>query len=134
MDRNVLELQVGDLVMWTGKETEHSSLKRRLIYQVVSKKLEGTPPHENWRHQLRVAFDFEQPSGTNLQTISWSSWELKKLSLLDLGTLRIHFDTFIKWWAETQGFEDQYERPEDGKYGPAVAKAGGDPDNGTPPT
>jgi hypothetical protein len=103
----------GDLVVWTGKQTEHSTLKNHIIYQVMSKKVETTPPitpggtpSEHIRFMLRPAFDFQKPMGVAINSLSWSDHELRKVSLVDLGVLRLSFDNFIREYARFQGMED----------------------------
>lgn len=103
----------GDLVVWTGKQSEHSTLKNHIIYQVVARKLEKNEPimpggqsHETVRFTLRPAFDFTRPMGIAINTLSWSDHELRKVTLVDLGVLRLSFDNFIREYARFQGMED----------------------------
>ena len=103
----------GDLVVWTGKQTEHTTLKNHIIYQVMSKKIETSPPitpgnpsTEHTRLMLRPAFDFQRPLGTAINTLSWSDHELRKVTLVDLGVIRLAFDNFIREFARQQGMED----------------------------
>jgi hypothetical protein len=106
-------LNEGDLVIWTGKQSEHSTLKNHIIYQVMSKKLETSPPitpggtpSEHWRLNLRPAFDFQRPLGVAVNTLSWSDHELRKVTLVDLGVVRLAFDNFIREFARMNGMED----------------------------
>lgn len=100
------ELFVGDLVMYTGKVTEHSSFRRGSIYQVIKKK-EPTDPEYAATYHFRLVFDMENPMGSPLDTVGFSTTrEMKKLSLLDLATIRLHFDNFIREWAKAVGEAD----------------------------
>lgn len=100
------ELAVGDLCMWMGKPSEYSGLSRRVIYQCVEKKRRDEPSKE-LVYRYRVAFDFENPMGSSLDlTNLTSSRDMKRMSLLDVATLRLHFDCFIKEWAQAQGAGD----------------------------
>lgn len=102
----------GDLVIWTGKQTETSTLKNRVIYQVMKKTIEttegllGGKSFTSTRLHLRVVYDIGQPMGVHINTSSWSEHELKKLSLVDLGIIRMTFDNFIREYARLQGMED----------------------------
>lgn len=97
------ELQVGDLVLWTGKPSEYSSFSRRIVYQVVERKEPEKDSHYV-TYRFRAAFDFENPMGTLCDVTGFStSREMKRLSLLDLATLRLHFDNFIREWAKQVG-------------------------------
>lgn len=103
----------GDLVVWTGKQGEHSTLKNHIIYQVMSRKIEkspsitpGGPEYESLRFTLRPAFDFQKPMGVAINTVTWSDHELRKVTLVDLGVLRLSFDNFIREYARFQGMED----------------------------
>lgn len=132
-------LDVGDLVMWCGKQTEGSMLRQRVIYLVTAKtetNVETVIPtgYPSYRYYLRPAFDFERPTGQDMSQVSWSSHDLKLISLLDLCTMRLHFDSFIRWWAKTQGLEDTGDRPEDGRHRPAATEAGESADTGAPAT
>lgn len=96
----------GDLVMWHGKQTEHTSLKNRVVYQVMQVEerdsdLIGTMV----TFKLRPAFDIGQPMGVAVHTISWSSSELRKVTLVDLGVIRLSFDNFIREYARMLGME-----------------------------
>lgn len=102
----------GDLVVWVGKQTEHSTLKNRIIYEVMKKEVEtkdglGGIPWTTTRLTLRPAYDFERPTGVSVGTVTWSTVsELRKLSLVDLGVIRLTFDNFIREFARQQGMED----------------------------
>lgn len=103
------ELQVGDLVMYVGKVTEHMPLHRRCIYKVVRKRHPEDAQHVATYH-FRPVFDFENPLGQSLDMIGWSTLrDLRKLSLVDLGTLRLHFDNFIREWARQVGHDNADE-------------------------
>jgi hypothetical protein len=126
------ELSVGDLCLFTGDE-KFSSLKSRLVYQVVSKEdatmVSGYPQH---RYRYRVAFDLENPSGTSTDTsITFSSTRgMKKITLLDLGTLRLHLDEFVRWYARYKGMEADATRSDTGSDGAAGPASRRDPDQG----
>lgn len=102
------ELNVGDLVMFTGRVSEHNIIHRRIIYKVVAKDSISSP-WAKFNYKYRVAFDFENPLGTELDsTGSMSDRDLKKISLLDLGVIRLMFDNFIKEWSHKQGFDAEH--------------------------
>lgn len=116
LSREAWTLNEGDLVIWTGKQTEHSTLSRRVIYHVIKKEEEqhegilGGKPWSSTRLTLRPAFDFdfEHPTGVNVGTVSWSTTsELRKLNLIDLGVIRLAFDNFIREFARLHGMEDE---------------------------
>jgi hypothetical protein len=91
-----------------GKVTEYATLHRRVVYQVVGK--ENTNPVTSFathRYMFRVAFDFENPMGTNLDAVAYmGTRDLKRIELLDLGTIRLHFDNFLREWALKMGHGD----------------------------
>lgn len=97
-------LCVGDLVMWTGKSTEYATFHRRIIY-VVAEIMHPEDPSRTRSFKLRPAFDIESPIGTVIETTGYPvlSSYLKKLSLLDVASIRLHYDNFIKEWAKSQG-------------------------------
>lgn len=103
MSAGDVELHVGELIMYVGNP-EHSTLKPRVIYQVVKKeandsKFSGTP----FFYRLRPAFDIQNPTGTELETTSNLSVRgMRRLSLVDVGTLRMLLDEFIKQWSGSQ--------------------------------
>lgn len=100
------KLNVGDIVMWTGKVTEYSPFQRRLIYQVVQViPAAATDIHQEPKYRLRPAYDIENPVGAVVEAASFtiSSNHLKNLSLLDMGIIRLTFDNFIKEWAKSKG-------------------------------
>jgi hypothetical protein len=56
------------------------------------------------QYQFQVAFDFSNPVGVPIDSFGFSTTrELKRLSLLDVCTLRLHFDNFIREWARLNG-------------------------------
>ena len=82
-------------------------MKQRIIYQVAEKKSApdgyGTP----WQYRFRIAFDLEHPMGVNLDMVGFMTLrEMRRLTLLDLATLRLHFDNFIREWARMMGEPD----------------------------
>ena len=93
---------MGDLVMWTGRPNEYSTLRRGVIYKCIEAK---ETPESHWsRRQYRfgIAFDIEDPVGTPMgQTGFMGSHEMKRLSLLDVATIRLHLDAFIRSWARS---------------------------------
>ena len=100
MAPEIVDLHVGDLAVWTGKPNEYAPLSRRVIYQVIERK---EPPEGSYyvQYRFRAVFDIENPIGTVVESTSFmTSREMKKLSLLDLGSLRLHFDNFIREWAK----------------------------------
>jgi hypothetical protein len=98
------ELSVGDLILWTGKQTEYSSMRNRVIYQVTARETTAGSSYSHYR--FRPVFDFENPMGTDL-TVNGTMTirEMKRLTLLDLGVLRLMFDHFVREWARSQGTE-----------------------------
>ena len=99
-----VELQIGDLCIWNGKQTEYSTLQRRVIYQVVGKQAAPDDAWNKFVYQYRIAFDIENPLGSTSGYITYNgSREMKKLDLLDVATIRLHYDHFIKEWAIAQG-------------------------------
>lgn len=102
-----IKLEVGDLVMWDGKPSEHCTFRHGMIYRVVGKQ----PPDEKstydiTRYRFITVFDFARPVGQPVDSFEFSTTrDLKRLSLLDLGTLRLHFDNFIREWAKQEGME-----------------------------
>lgn len=100
-----LELEVGDLCMWTGKQNEHSTYKNRVIYRCVEKRLNENSDGTTYISQrFIVAFDLENPMGQQLDPIGFgSARDMKRLSLLDVCTMRLHFDNFIREWAKVNG-------------------------------
>ena len=99
----VPELSLGDLVMWTGEQTKFSSMRNRVIYEVVEKTL--MKDSIGFNYAFKIAFDIENPMFSSTRTISGSLYDLRKISLLDLGVTRMYFDEFIKNWALRQGTE-----------------------------
>lgn len=97
-------LEVGDLVLWVGKPSEYATFHRRLVYQIVEiVHLENSAATCSYR--LRPAFDIENPIGCTVETTGYPvmSAYLKKLTLLDVGIIRLKFDSFIKEWAKNLG-------------------------------
>jgi len=103
-----LELEVGDLVFYTGKVTEYTQFKHRIIYRCIEKKYSGEGENSYLSYKYVAAFDFENPLGVGLASIGGFSniSDFKKLSLLDVCTLRLHFDNFIREWAKDMGKAD----------------------------
>lgn len=102
---NGWELQVGDLAVYVG-DSQYSSLKSRIIYQVVDKETGSDVSYATWRYRYRIAFDFENPTGTSTDTTpAMGVRGMKRVSLLDLATLRLHYDTFIQEYARYKGME-----------------------------
>ncbi len=103
-------LIVGDLVIGAAGSDYIAALKKRVIYQVV----EVIPPADDetdeikkyHKYKLRTAFDIESPVGTAIECFTVSSHSLRKLTLLDVATIRLHFDQFIREWAKSQGAID----------------------------
>lgn len=103
------ELSVGDVCLFVGDE-KYSSLHRRIIYQVVAKEDAPGSSYSHHSYRYRVAFDFENPTGSSTDiTSALGTRGIKKLDLIDLGTLRLHYDNFLRWWAVTQGMESSVE-------------------------
>jgi hypothetical protein len=137
------ELAVGDLCVFVGDE-KYSSLHRRTVYQVVSKVADQTASYSNNTYGYRVAFDFENPTGSSTDVIQGLGTRgMRKISLLDLATLRLHLDAFIKDFARYRGMEDEHashrctdstDEAETGHDRPALAEAGQHDDHGAPAT
>jgi hypothetical protein len=101
-----IELVPGDLTFFVGKQTEHSALQRRVIYQVTS--IEAHDGTLTRNLTLQPVFDFENPIGTELKTVTWCSESLlKKLNLLDIATLRLYLDNFLRAYAKRVGEPEQ---------------------------
>jgi hypothetical protein len=88
------------MALFVGDEKSHT-LKNRVIYQVVGKE---EAPHSTYSHhtyRYRVAFDLANPLGTSLDDThtGLGTRGMKKLSLVDVGTLRLRLDSFLKEWA-----------------------------------
>lgn len=100
-----LELDVGDLCMWSGRQSEHTTYRNRVIYRCVEKRLQDHGDGTTYfSHRFVVAFDLENPMGQPMDTIGFgSAREMKRLSLLDICTLRLHLDNFVREWAKSQG-------------------------------
>lgn len=103
-------LNVGDLVIAAAGSDFIATPKKRVIYQVI----DVIPPAEDEtdalklynKYKLRTAFDIESPVGTAIECFTVSSHSLRKLTLLDVATIRLHFDQFIREWAKSQGAID----------------------------
>lgn len=96
-------MEVGDLVMWMGKPTEYSQFHRRVVYQVIEKEPAKESTYSSNNYRLRVAFDFENPMGTDMNSVSHlGTRDFKRLALLDVGVLRLLFDNFIREWSASQ--------------------------------
>ena len=103
-------LSAGDLCMFTENPDVFRSFRRGVIYQVVTKETAGPASLSHFRYGLRVAFDLENPSGSPLEVLPiLGTNSLRKLSLVDVGTARAHFDDFIRWWAQAQGTDDEVD-------------------------
>jgi hypothetical protein len=98
-------LNQGDLCIWSGKQTETSFLKNRVIYQVMSRDDETDKYGNHIRLTLRVAFDLASPVGTVIAVHSWSTHELRKISLIDVGIIRLSLDNFIREYARQRGMD-----------------------------
>lgn len=99
-----IALEIGDLVLWDGKPHEHSSFKHGVIYKVVGKQEAGESNLNLARYHFRVVYEFNRPVGQEVASFEFSTTrDLKKLSLLDLGTLRLYLDNFIREWAKEEG-------------------------------
>lgn len=102
-------LQVNDLVVWTGSSHQYAQLEHGVIYRVLERQdrasKDGESAHVSYK--LGVAFEFNSPIGLSAltRTVNMTN-DLKKLSLLDLGIIRMAFDNFIKQWAKDMGHED----------------------------
>lgn len=109
-----LELEVDDLCIWTGKQSEHSVYRNRIIYRVVEKrwvepKLMPSGNQVSGYHSVRfaVAYDLENPMGQSFDSVGFANIrEMKKLSLVDLGIIRLTFDNFVREWAKRQGMAE----------------------------
>jgi hypothetical protein len=113
------QLEVGDLCIFVGDSDIYKQMRHRVIYQVVSKEEAASSSYSYNRYGLRIAFDIESPSGSSTEVITshLGTKNMKKLSLLDLATTRLHFDDFIRWWAKTQGMEDTGDREDAARPG-----------------
>lgn len=97
------ELAMGDMVMFTGNP-EHSSLHHRVVYRVAGKEPASSTSLSNHMYRFQVVFDFENPMGRDLHVATkLGTRGIKRLSLLDLATLRMRLDEFIKEWAASLG-------------------------------
>ncbi len=86
--------------MHVGKPERYDVMRSGIIYKCIEAKCSGT----DWRYmQYRFlpVFSMENPIGIPLEATSWQpSRDLKRISLLDLGMMRLAFDSFIKEWAK----------------------------------
>jgi len=99
------ELQVGDLCIFTGDE-KFSLLRHHLIYQVSQKEVNVGSTYSIHRYSYRVAFDVTNPTGSSVdETTALGTRGLRKITLLDLCTVRLHFDDFIRQYAQQCGAE-----------------------------
>jgi len=95
-----IELSLGELIVWTGKPTEYSQFFRRVIYEVVGKECVKDASWATHVYKLRPAYDIENPTGTDMTTFTYmGTRELKRLTLVDVGIMRLAFDNFIKQWS-----------------------------------
>lgn len=101
-------LDIGDLCIWTGNQSEHSTYKNRLIYRCVEKRdNESTDGSTYTSYRFVIAFDLSNPIGVHMDPVGFGSIrEMKKLTLLDVATIRLHYDNFIREWAKQQGMPD----------------------------
>lgn len=84
-----------------------TSMSKRVIYQVIEKNVTDNGSLSTFNFQFRTAFDFENPTGTDLNTVSRNGTrDMRRLDLVDLGTLRLHFDRFIEAWAKKFSEDD----------------------------
>ena len=99
------DLEVGDLCLWTGTQSEHSTYKNRIIYRCVEKRQnENSDGGTYVSYRFVVAFDISNPLGQQLDPIGFGGVrEMKRLTLLDVCTIRLHYDNFIKEWAREMG-------------------------------
>ena len=99
--------------MWTGTQREHSVFSRRIIYKVLRKKPIPGGILSSVEYELIPAFDIENPLGTVIGS-THTTWDrdLKKLSLIDLGIMRMYFDFFVKEWARQQGSPVEFDQSE----------------------
>lgn len=88
--------------MWNGKEGNNfTSIARRVIYRVIEKEPAGTSSLSKHCYGLAAVFDFENPVGMQMSTVKHNGTrDMKRLSLIDLATIRLHYDNFIKEWAK----------------------------------
>jgi len=101
-------LDVGDLVTYYGEAHEKDSpysqdtikaeniLVRRIVYRVVKREVAPATSYSKWRYTFQVAFDPLMPGERSKQVVQIGSRWLKKLTLVDLGMLRMNYDNFIK--------------------------------------
>lgn len=99
-----LELNLGDVVMYVG-DVKYAILQRRVIYRVVDKEQQPENATYPYMYKFCAAFDIENPLGQTVESSCQMSSlkDFRKLGLLDLATLRLHFDAFIKEWAHQMG-------------------------------
>jgi hypothetical protein len=98
------ELRVGDLVMWYGKPSDYASFQRRVVYQVVERIEPSQDEGRQAQYRYRPVFDLENPIGVPTEpTCLMSSREMKQIRLIDLGMMRMLFDSFIRTWIADQG-------------------------------
>lgn len=94
------EMEVGDLCMFVGNGDVYREMTHRIIYQVVMKVPSLHSSYSRNSYHLAIAFDFDgtgsscpRQTVTHLGTIG-----MKKLGVLELGLLRMQFDSFIECW------------------------------------
>lgn len=99
------QMQVGDLCMFIGDE-KHSQLHNRIVYQVVEKKEALASSFSHHEYRYRVAFDIQNPVGVHVDTVSaYGTRGMRKLGLVDVGTVRLHLDNFLREWARSMGVD-----------------------------
>jgi len=110
-----LDLNVGDYVIYFGKAPmkdqpysqqtieNEDLLTRRIIYQITDKAETGATSMSKWRFKLRVAFDPLDPGEHAKEVTYMGSRNLKKMSLLAFGMVRMQYDAFIRQVAQEMG-------------------------------
>lgn len=98
------ELNVGDIVLYVG-DMKYAILQRRVVYRVTEKEQQPENASYPFSYRFTAAFDLENPLGQVIEpSCQMSSLkDFRKLGLLDLATLRLHFDAFIREWAKQMG-------------------------------
>jgi len=115
------ELQLGDLCVYTVDD-KLSQLKNHVIYQVVKKDALESTSYANHRYAFRAAFDVTSPVGDSIDSfVVLGTRGLRRLTLLDLCTIRLHLDDFIRQYARECGAESDSDRSQDGQPSTALA-------------
>ena len=109
MNNQDKKLEPGELVMYVGTTAYTPSFENRVIYQVIEVS-ETTPSSTEdkpcYVYKLRAVFDIKNPIGNTVDTLTWRSSSVgnfKRLTLLDVGIIRLKFDSFIKEWVKSLG-------------------------------